>query len=138
MVWLLGFWAPGLRNFVGYLTHGGDGDCSLLFSFEHNLSWKSGREIKIRMTFRIRPNLFVVGVSGGRECSSAQVPDWSRNCHWPLCKIGEAGPKKESTKAVSCCLVSREGQCWRKRTRERVGVRCRVKKRGLGEGVGCC
>lgn len=24
-----------------HLTHGGDGDCSLLFSFEHNLSWES-------------------------------------------------------------------------------------------------
>lgn len=30
------------------LTHGGDGDCSLLFSFEHNLSWESicGRGVR--------------------------------------------------------------------------------------------
>ena len=87
--------------------------------------------------FREQWYLLVVGVSGGNERRSAHAPDWSRNCHCPPCRMGEAGPRKESTKAVSCCLVSREGQCWRKSTRDRVGVRCSVKKRGLGEGTAC-
>ena len=32
------------EKLMGHLTHGGNGDCSLFFSFEHNLSWESTRK----------------------------------------------------------------------------------------------
>ena len=34
------------KYLVGYLAHCGDSNCSLLFRFEHNLSWESTGERK--------------------------------------------------------------------------------------------